>query len=194
MKYFIMNKLPKSFYQRTDVLQIAKDLLGKILVTNFNGVVTSGRIVECEAYDGIVDRASHAFNGRRTLRNEIMYADAGTAYVYICYGLHYLFNVVTNEKDFPHAILIRAIEPLTGADKMMMRREKKQLDYTITKGPGSLSAALSISVKQNGNSLQSKQIFIADDGFVFPDKLTGTSPRIGVESSGEAAKYPYRFL
>lgn len=188
-----MKKLPLSFYQRDNVLQIARELLGKILVTKWNSIVTSGRIVECEAYNGIIDRASHAFGGRRTDRNEVMYREAGTAYVYLCYGIHHLFNVVTNEKDIPHAILIRALEPIKGIDIMLKRRRKKKKDHTLTKGPGSLSQALGIFTKHNGSSLQSKHIFIADDGFI-PDKKTiGTSPRIGVESSGEAANYPYRF-
>jgi DNA-3-methyladenine glycosylase len=188
-----MKSLPKSFYQRTDVLEIARDLLGKILVTNWNGEITAGRIVECEAYDGMIDRASHAFSGRRTSRNEIMYGDAGTAYVYLCYGIHHLFNVVTNKKNIPHAILIRALEPLKGIEKMLQRRGNKQPDNTITKGPGSLSAAMGIFVKHNGYSLQSKELFITDDGFVFPDNLIGVSPRIGVDYAKEAAKYPYRF-
>ena len=188
-----MKKLPVSFYQRDDVLQIAKELLGKILVTKWNGMVTSGRIVECEAYNGVVDRASHAFGGRRTNRNEIMYANAGAAYVYLCYGIHHLFNVVTNKKNIPHAILIRALEPVKGVNRMLKRRKKKELDYTLTKGPGSLSQALGISVANNGISLQSKELFIADDGFVPDKKSIGRSKRIGVEYSREAAKYLYRF-
>lgn len=188
-----MKKLPLSFYQRNDVLQIAKELLGKILVTNWKGHLTSGRIVECEAYYGVIDRASHAYGGRRTKRNEIMYGEAGTAYVYLCYGIHYLFNVVTNEKEIPHAILIRALEPINGIKKMLKRRDKERLDHTLTKGPGSLSAALGITVSNNGTSLQSKHLFIADDGFVYDKKMIGSSGRIGVEYSGEAASYPYRF-
>ena len=121
-------------------------MLGKVLVTKWHGIVTSGRIVECEAYDGIIDRASHAFGGRRTVRNEIMYAEAGNAYVYICYGIHHLFNVVTNKKNIPHAILIRAIEPMQGIDEMLKRRKKKEFDHSLTKGPGSLSVALGINV------------------------------------------------
>src|SRR5450432_4501481 len=126
-----MKKLPVPFYQRQNVLQIAKELLGKVIVTKWNGITTSGRIVECEAYDGVIDRASHAFSGRRTARNEIMYADAGNAYVYICYGIHHLFNVVTNKNDIPHAILIRAIEPLQGTKEMLKRRGKKKMDNTL---------------------------------------------------------------
>lgn len=189
-----MKKTPKSFYQRPDVLLIAKELLGKILVTKWNGIVTAGRIVECEAYDGIVDKASHAFGGRRTARNETMYAEAGTAYVYICYGIHHLFNVVTNEKEIPHAILIRALDPVSGIKKMLKRRKKNKMDKTITKGPGSLSVAMGISVKHNHYSLQSDELYIADDGFVINQNNIGASARIGVESSGEAATYPYRFF
>jgi DNA-3-methyladenine glycosylase len=96
-----LKKLPLSFYQRENVLQIAKELMGKILVTQWNGITTSGRIVECEAYAGVIDKASHAYGGRRTNRNEIMYDDGGYAYVYLCYGIHHLFNVVTNIRDIP---------------------------------------------------------------------------------------------
>jgi DNA-3-methyladenine glycosylase len=188
-----MKKLPISFYQRNDVLQIAKELLGKILVTNWKGHLTSGRIVECEAYNGVIDRASHAYGGRRTNRNEILYGNAVTAYVYLFYGIHHLFNVVTNEKEIPHAILIRALDPIEGVKKMLKRRDKEKLDNTLTKGPGSLSEALGIKVANNGTPLQSKDLFIADDGFVYDRKTIGSSARIGVEYSGEAAKYPFRF-
>ena len=123
-----MRKLPASFYQRPDVLLIAKELLGKILVTKCppagrpgNGVITSGRIVEVEAYAGVTDKASHASGGKRTKRNEVMYGEGGVAYVYLCYGIHHLFNVVTNFKDVPHAILVRALEPLKGIDLMLKR-------------------------------------------------------------------------
>src|SRR5262245_49210922 len=102
----MMTKLPLSFFEGEDVVQIARDLLGKILATNFDRQFTSGRIVETEAYAGIVDRASHAYGGRRTARTEIMYRGGGTAYVYLCYGIHHLFNIVTNAVDVPHAILI----------------------------------------------------------------------------------------
>jgi DNA-3-methyladenine glycosylase len=113
-----MKKLTLDFYKRTNVLLIAQELLGKILVTNRDGIITSGRIVEVEAYNGFIDKASHAFGGRRTNRNEIMYADGGLAYVYLCYGIHHLFNVVTHTKETPHAVLIRALEPVKGIDEM----------------------------------------------------------------------------
>src|SRR5688572_14686443 len=121
-----MRKLGIDFYQRANVLQIARELLGKILVTKWNGIETSGRIVEVEAYNGAIDNASHASGGRRTNRNEIMYADGGVAYVYLCYGSHHWFNVVTNKKETPHDSLIRAWEPGKGNDVMLEGKGKKQ--------------------------------------------------------------------
>jgi DNA-3-methyladenine glycosylase len=191
----MMKKLPTEFYQRNNVLQIAKELLGKILVTKWNGIETSGRIVEVEAYNGIIDKASHASGGRRTNRNEIMYDDGGSAYVYLCYGIHHLFNVVTNKKETPHAILIRALEPIKGIDVMLERTGKSKLDNTLTKGPGNVSKALGISFKHHsGHSLLSKDLFIAEDDFIFTKKDIQASPRIGVNYAGEDAKLPYRFF
>ncbi len=188
-----MQKLPLSFYQRTNVLEIAKDLLGKILVTKFNSVTTSVRIVECEAYAGVIDKASHASGGRRTARNEIMYGKGGFAYVYLCYGIHHLFNVVTNSEDIPHAVLIRAAEPLKGINKMLERTGKEKLDNTITRGPGNVSKALGIHTAHSGLSLLSKNLFIADDGFAYNKTEILTSPRIGVDYAGKDALLPYRF-
>lgn len=188
-----MEKLSKSFFRRKDVLFIAKQLLGKILVTKFDAVETSGRIIEVEAYAGVIDKASHAYGGRRTARNEVMYADGGTAYVYLCYGIHHLFNVVTNYKDTPHAILIRALEPIKGIETMMERTGKKIFDSTLTRGPGNLSKALGIFTQHSGTSLQSKELFIADDGSVYNKKEIGVSPRIGVDYAGAHALWDYRF-
>jgi DNA-3-methyladenine glycosylase len=188
-----MKKLPASFYQRNDVLQISRELLGKLLVTKWDGQITSGRVVECEAYAGFFDRASHAAGGRRTNRNEIMYAKGGSAYVYLCYGIHHLFNVVTNTRDVPHAILIRALEPVNGINKMLERTGKEKLDNTLTRGPGNVSKALGIHTRHNGFSLQSKELFLADDGFTYPEELATTSGRIGVEYAGPDARLPYRF-
>ena len=126
-----MKKLGLDFYKENNVVAIAKNLLGKILVTKFDGIETTGRIVEVEAYNGAIDKASHAFDGRRTKRTEILFAEGGVAYVYLCYGIHNLFNVVTNSKDIPHAILIRAVEPLKGIDRMLSRTGKKKGDYTL---------------------------------------------------------------
>jgi DNA-3-methyladenine glycosylase len=188
-----MVKLPLSFYQRKDVVKIAKELLGKILVTNWKGVTTSGRIVECEAYAGVIDKASHASGGRRTARTEIMFEEGGSAYVYLCYGIHHLFNVVTNSKDIPHAILIRALEPLEGIEEMLLRTGKKKLDNSLTKGPGNVSKALGIVTKHTGRSLLEDKLFIANDRLKFKKKEIGISPRIGVDYAGADALLLYRF-
>lgn len=187
-----MKKLSLEFYRRNNVVTVAKELLGKILVTKWEGITTAGRIVEVEAYNGIVDKASHASGGRRTARNEIMYADGGVAYVYLCYGIHHLFNVVTNTKDTPHAILIRALEPIKGVD-VMCERMKRNFDTSLTRGPGNLSKALGINTGHTGYSLQSKELFIADDGFVYKKNEIISSPRIGVDYAGDDALLPYRF-
>lgn len=190
-----MRKLNVDFYQRSNVIVIAKELLGKILVTKWNGIETSGRIAEVEAYNGIIDKASHAAGGRRTKRNEVMYGNGGVSYVYLCYGIHHLFNVVTNKPGTPHAILVRALEPVRGIDVMLERTGKKKLDNTLTKGPGNVSKALGISFKQHsGISLLSKELFIAEDDFLVNRKDIVSSPRIGVDYAGEDAKLPYRFF
>ncbi len=188
-----MKKLPIQFYERPDVVLIAKELIGKIIVTNFNGILTSGRIVETEAYIGLTDKASHSFAGKRTARNEHMYASAGTSYVYICYGMHHLFNVVTNKKNIPDAVLLRAIEPLDGIEFMLKRTGKKILDNSLTRGPGNAAKALGILKDHSGSDLQKNKIYILDDGSVISKKEIGISRRIGVESSGESALLPYRF-
>jgi DNA-3-methyladenine glycosylase len=189
-----IKKLDYSFYARPDPKQIARELLGKILITRFEGGITSGRIVETEAYAGVVDRASHAYGGRRTQRTEVMYQVGGTAYVYLCYGVHHLFNVVTNFEGIPHAILIRALEPLQGMERMLVRTGKKKLDFSITKGPGNLTKALGIHTRHSGFSLLSKQIYIADDGFKIGEQDFLASMRIGVQYAGKDAILPYRFF
>lgn len=188
-----MKKLTTQFYKRTDVLLIAKELIGKIVVTNFNGIFTSARIVETEAYIGLTDRASHSFAGKRTARNEHMYSVAGTAYVYICYGMHHLFNVVTNAANIPDAVLIRAVDPIAGIDTMLKRTGKLKPDNTLTKGPGNAAKALGISKEHSGINLIEDKIYIADDGFKMAETSIGTSRRIGVDGSGDAALLPYRF-
>jgi DNA-3-methyladenine glycosylase len=189
-----MKKLLINFYRRDNILTVAKELLGKVLVTRWNGVLTAGRIVEVEAYNGIIDKASHAFSGRRTNRTEVMFAAGGVAYVYLCYGIHHLFNVVTNNKETPHAILIRALEPLIGIDEMLKRTGKKKYDYSLTSGPGNVSKALAIHKLLSGYSLLSNDLFIADDGFVFDKKVIKKSPRIGVDYAGKDALLNYRYF
>jgi DNA-3-methyladenine glycosylase len=189
-----LKKLDRTFYNRRDVVQIARDLLGKILVTQINGIRTSGRIVETEAYNGVVDRASHAFGGRRTSRTEHIYGDPGTVYVYICYGMHHLFNVVTNKKDIPHAVLIRALEPIQGINEMLVRTGKPLADYTLTKGPGNLAKAMGISKINTGTNLFSEEIFIEDDGLRYQKDQVLITKRIGVQYAREDAELPYRFI
>src|SRR5882672_8744572 len=133
-----LKMLNENFYIRKSVVKIAQELLGKIIVTLFDDLLTAARITETEAYNGVVDKASHAYNNRRTKRTEIMYAEGGAAYVYLCYGIHHLFNIVTNLKDIPHAVLIRAAEPITGVDAMLQRTYKKKPDNTVTSGPGNV--------------------------------------------------------
>jgi DNA-3-methyladenine glycosylase len=189
-----LQKLEYDFYNRTNVLTIAKALIGKIIVTQFDGQYTAGRIVETEAYNGVVDKASHAYGGRRTNRTEIMYQQAGLAYVYLCYGIHHLFNVVTNEQETPHAVLIRAVEPLAGIPVMLERTRKKKADYTLTRGPGNVSRALGIITGHTGQSLLEEQLYIAADDFKVNSKEILATPRIGVDYAGEDALLPYRFI
>jgi DNA-3-methyladenine glycosylase len=189
-----MVKLEQKFYDRADVVKISRELLGKVLVTKFDGIVTSGRIVEVEAYAGEIDKASHAFGGRRTNRTSVIYYPGGTAYVYLCYGIHHLFNIVTNKKDIPHAILIRGVEPLEGIPTMLERTGKKKLDFTLTRGPGNVSKALGIGTRHTGSNLLEDEIFVASDGFVPPKKDILATPRIGVDYAGEDALLPYRFI
>ncbi|NCI47512.1 DNA-3-methyladenine glycosylase [Sediminibacterium soli] len=187
-------KLPAAFYERKNVCTVAKGLLGKILVSNFDNRLTAGRIVETEAYNGPADKASHAWNGRRTSRTEIMYRHGGVAYVYFCYGIHHMFNVVTNVADIPHAVLVRALEPVAGIQSMLARTSKAKADFTLTKGPGNLAKALGIHTSHSGMDLQSDALFIADDGVRIPAAAIAATPRIGVAYAGDDALLPYRFL
>ena len=189
-----LKKLELSFYDRPEVTEIARELLGKVLVTNIDGIYTSGRIVETEAYAGVIDRASHAYAGRKTARNEVMYKDAGSAYIYLCYGVHHLFNVVTNKADIPHAILVRALEPLNGIETMLKRTHKKILDDHLTRGPGNLSRAMGLHTRYSGYSLQSDQIYIAVDDFRLDQKKIVKTARIGVDYAGKDAKRKFRFI
>lgn len=188
------DKLPLSFYRQKNVCTVAKALLGKVLVTAIDGKITAGRIVETEAYNGIIDKASHAWNGRRTDRTDIMYAAGGVSYVYLCYGIHHLFNVVTNEADIPHAVLIRALEPLVGVEYMLERTRKIKPDPSLTRGPGNLTKAMGIQAGHSGVSLQEEKLFIADDAFTLKPSQVLATPRIGVDYAGEDAALPYRFI
>lgn len=179
---------------RHDVVSIARDLIGKVLVTSIDNIYTSGIITETEAYNGIYDRACHAFNGRRTARNEMMYGQGGNAYIYLCYGIHHLFNVVTNEANIPDAILIRAVYPLDGVKHFLNRRKMLQQDKRLSAGPGTVSQSLGMDISMSGTSLIRDKIFIEDRGICIESKEITVTPRIGVESSGEAALLPFRFV
>ena len=187
-----MQKLGIEFYVRKDVIKIAKELLGKILVTNFNDKFTSGRIVETEAYAGEIDRASHAYKGR-TPRTEVIFGEGGRAYVYLCYGIHQMFNIVTNVEGTPHAILIRAIEPINGIDIMLKRTGKIMADHTLTRGPGNVGKAFGFHTSQCGNLLTGNEMYIGDDGFKPGSNMIISSPRIGVDYAGDHAQWHYRF-
>jgi DNA-3-methyladenine glycosylase len=187
-----MKKLPLSFYLRDDVVKIARELLGKVLVTNFDGEKTSGRIVETEAYEGEIDRASHAFKGR-TKRTEVIFGEGGRAYVYLCYGIHQMFNIVTSSEGVPHAILVRGVEPIEGIDIMLRRTGKSKPDHTLARGPGNVGKAFGFHTSQCGTLVNSREISILDDGFKVPPKEIISSPRIGVDYAGEHAEWHYRF-
>jgi len=186
-------KLSASFYAKDDVVAVARDLLGKVLCTRLNGQLTKAIIVETEAYAGVTDKASHAYGGRRTKRTEPIYGQGGTAYVYLCYGLHHLFNVVTNQEETPHAVLIRAGIPVTGTGRMLKRRNRAKVDKTLLAGPGSLAKALGITIEHTGLSLMNGQIWIEDHGTDVADDAVTIGPRVGVDYAGEDALRPYRF-
>jgi len=186
-------KLPASYYQSRDVVALSKDLLGKYLFTCIDGVITGGYIVETEAYNGVIDRASHAFGNRLTPRTKTMFMPGGIAYVYLCYGIHEMFNIVTSEEGQPHAILVRAINPTDGLEVMQSRRNMPVLKPTITMGPGSVAKALGISRAVNAFSLEGDTIWIEDKGLTFPDETIAAVPRVGVDYAGDDALLPYRF-
>lgn len=188
-----MEKISRDFYLRKDVVKISRELIGKFLVTKINGKLTSGMIVETEAYNGIADKASHAYNGRRTNRNEVMYGSGGVSYVYLCYGIHHLFNIVTNKEEIPHAVLIRAILPKDGIEILLKRRKQKSITKKTADGPGTLSQALGIRTSHSGISLSDEIIWVEDRNISFRRQDITAGPRIGVDYAGKDALLPYRF-
>jgi DNA-3-methyladenine glycosylase len=187
-------KLQLSYYLNQDVLFLAKDLLGKVLFTQIDGEITAGIIVETEAYYGILDKASHAYGDRRTNRTEIMYSEGGVSYVYLCYGIHYMFNVVTSIQNEPHAILIRAIEPLEGKDSIERRRNMSVTKAAISSGPGSAAKALGINISLNKKDLTSDEIWIEDQGIRYNLDDIAAVPRVGIAYAQEHALLPWRFF
>jgi len=188
----VPNRLPIYFYTNSDVVQVAQDLIGCTLCTNINGKITSGIIVETEAYNGRTDKACHAFPNKRTPRTEIMYQKGGVSYVYFVYGMHYLFNVVTNKKEFADAVLIRAIEPTEGLEEMYTRRKMNRNGKLLTGGPARLTQALGIDKLFNGKSLKAEEVWIEGRGAGFKANIQA-SKRIGVDYAGEDANLPWRF-
>lgn len=187
-------KLPPSYYSNQDVLFLAQDLLGKVLFTDIEGEITAGIIVETEAYFGVKDKASHAYGGRRTDRTETLYNHGGVSYVYLCYGIHHLFNVVTSVEDDPHAVLIRAVEPLIGTEIMEFRRNMPASKAAISSGPGSAAKALGIDRSFNKKDLNGNEIWIEDHGIQYTPDTIVAGPRIGVAYAQEDALLPWRFF
>jgi DNA-3-methyladenine glycosylase len=185
-------KLPRDFYTRSDVLEVARDLLGKKLVVKArNGARVAGIIVETEAYRGPEDRASHAYNGRRTTRTETMYGIGGTAYVYFVYGMYNQFNVVTGAPDTPHAILVRALEPIEGLD-VMRRRRRGRSEYELTSGPGRLCLAMGIDRKLDQADLLGGRVWIEAGASISPRQIA-RGPRIGIDYAEKWITKPWRF-
>lgn len=186
------SKLPREFYTRASVLTVARELLGKVLVVPApGGTRVSGIIVETEAYRGPLDRASHAYGGRRTNRTETMYSIGGTAYVYFVYGMYNQFNVVTNARDVPHAVLIRALAPVEGIDLMRQRRHGRP-DHNLTNGPGKLCMAMGIDRKLDRSDLLGHQVWIEEGERISPRKIV-SGPRIGIDYAEEWIAKPWRF-
>lgn len=185
--------LPKSFYENPDVVDVSRKLLGKVLCSSINSKFTSGIITETEAYCGRNDKACHANNGLRTARTEVMYGEPGYAYIYLCYGIHHLLNVVTNKKGLADAVLIRAVKPLNGKDTIIERRNI-QREKHLTNGPGKLTQALSITKDLNATNLSEPPLWIEDRGITFEKQEIRVSPRIGVDYAEEDALKPWRFF
>lgn len=188
-----MKVIPPSFYTRNDTIAIAKELLGKLIVTELDGVRCSGIIVETEAYTGPEDRACHAFGFKHTARTAPMYLAGGVAYVYLIYGIYHLFNIVTNVAGQPHAVLVRAIEPLEGLEQMLLRRKLHSISPRLCAGPGLMSQALGITTVHTGLSLQGAPIWLEEGTTKIPDNDIVAGTRVGVAYAGKDALLPYRF-
>lgn len=187
-------KLQLSYYLNNDVIFLAKNLLGKVLYTQIDGEITAGIIVETEAYFGVDDKASHAYGGRHNNRTQTLYGQGGIAYVYLCYGIHYLFNVVTSVNGEPHAVLIRAVEPLIGKNLIELRRNMPVTKAAVSAGPGSTAKALGIDRSFNEKDLTGEEVWIEDHGIRYsPDEIIAC-PRVGVAYAQDHADLPWRFF
>jgi len=185
-------RLAKSYFLSDNVVALARNLLGKELFTNINGKICSGIISETEAYEGITDKASHAYGNRRTKRTETMYKQGGRTYVYLCYGMHHLLNIVTANENIPHAVLIRGIIPRAGKD-IMFKRTNKQSLKNISNGPAKMSKALGITTEFDNIPLDENKIWIEDNNFSLIDFDIIVGKRIGIDYAQEDALLPYRF-
>jgi DNA-3-methyladenine glycosylase len=185
--------LHQDFYRRPDVVQISRDLLGKVLCTFFDGTLTAGMITETEAYCGRNDKACHANDGTRTARTEVMYGEPGRSYIYLCYGIHHLFNVVTNEEELADAVLIRGIEPLDGMEIMKQRRGMGSVK-NLCNGPGRLTQALGIRTSMSGGTLMAPPVWIENRNVSVSEREVRATPRIGVDYAGDHSLREWRFL
>ena len=186
-------KLPKSFYTRSDVVQIARELLGKYLVTDINDKITVGKIVETEAYCGATDKACHAHLNKKTNRTKIMFEEGGVAYVYLVYGMYKLFNIVTNEYGKADAVLIRAVEPIEGIETMLERRKMEKIKRNLTAGPGIMSIAMGIHLSDYGQNLTENRIWIEDRNEKIIKNQIIASARVNIDYAEEDKDLPWRF-
>ena len=193
MNHSAPRPLPREFYLQ-DTVDVARALLGCTLWRRIEGELLSARIVETEAYLGANDPASHTRRGLRTPRNESMYLDGGHVYVYFTYGMHFCMNVVTQERDVPEAVLLRGAQPLGGLDKIRANRSKVRNEYDLMNGPGKICMAMGIDRELDGETLQGRALFLTARESPVADDDIMVTPRIGVDSAGEAAHWPLRFF
>lgn len=184
-------KLSTEFFQSSNVVELARQLVGYRINTYFDNKLTSGIITETEAYAGKGDKACHAHLGRFTKRTAVMYDPGGIAYIYLCYGIHHLFNIVTNTEGNADAILIRAFEPDRGIETMMNRRGKTKLNKTLTSGPGNVSQAIGLNKSHNQTSVCSDDIWLEKTERPSIELIETT--RIGIDYAEEDAQLPWRF-
>jgi DNA-3-methyladenine glycosylase len=174
--------------------RIARFFLGKFLCVQAPDGYAEGMITETEAYWGPQDAASHAYGNRRTARTEVMFAAGGAAYVYFCYGMHRMFNIVTGKAETPHAVLVRAVKITAGHD-IVKRRRKGVAEKNWASGPGRVCAALNIEMHHNRHDLpRGEKIWIEDRGVKVPPRDVQRRPRIGVDYAGAWALKPWRFV
>lgn len=192
-----LKSLELNFFKR-DARLVAKDLIGKIIIRKYDNNTLIARIVETEAYIGKIDKASHAYNYKRTPRTETLFSEAGIIYVYKIYGMYNCMNIVTGDKDDPQGVLIRAIEPISGLDIMTLNRFNKTLDsitkkefLNLTSGPGKLCIAMNIDKSLNAHSIFSNEISLYEDGFNNFEIVH--AKRIGIDYAEEAVDFLWRY-